>query len=1278
IVCQYIYHVPIEVSLISINLIHQLDPPPIHPHQLVIYSNHITSDSITSKSDLSWIFQCQIFQIHFTTSGPPTPRTEYGNNVCSDRNRPRRNIRFCRGLQKDLRDGRVKGGTVLPANFAFKGNSKRDHPYRNTKNRNRGRNGGNNNYSNNVGGSGRNDNPDKSRGYEQRKKRESNSDGDDSDSDDNRRNVYRQERRETGLIALNDSGECRAGPTWTIDSGCTRQVTHEAQWFSDISASCGSITVGGKNKIPIEGVGRVELDVIDSKGNSKTLTLHGVLYAPKLQFSLLSVPAAHEFRFHFDCKQCPMQTDQRFKIKAPMATNTDLYQFQAKSAANASALTAMAGKQRSLLLLHKHLGHPNVRILHDLTRSEAVRGLDGSTSVNPTEQFFCRACTLAKSHRAPFYSNRVVERARAQLQKVHTDICGPLPVNSLTGCRYFVIFIDDFSRFMFTYPMKTRGQLYECYEDSRKKALNIFRHDIGMLEWRPCAIEEHDIQVLQADNAKEYEKLGRVIFREYGTHAQFTNAYTPQQNGVAERRMRTIMESVRALLLDGKLPKQLWAECVGHVTTLLNMTSSATTSDRTPYELWYNRIPSMQYIKVFGCNAYVHITEQYRDKLDARAKLCMHLGIPDHKKGYRLLDLDTHVIFYSRDVIFKEDEYPSLANLTDTPDQSSNDSVQRTQTQTLAPVPAAPAVQLSTTQRRLPPLREALDRTELHYFFRTETTNPSSTSAPKRPRLNDDETEVTLNSEEDIQEQEQHQQLLYTLLAIRYVSEPTTYREALASSHAKQWRKAANSEFKSLMDNKTWVLVPRPKGRKILRSRWVFVVKYTGTGEIDSFKARLVIKGFLQEYGIDYNEIFSPVIRMEVLRLLLTIAAILNLEIHQMDVKTAFLNGFLEEEICMAQPEGFTTTGQEDLVCKLIKSLYGLNQTPRVWYQTLSAFLEKLGFSKLIKDSCVFIRTIDGVTCYIAVYVDDLLIIAPTRALIIKISPEKKFSTTDLGEVKYLFGWSTQRDRKNRTVFVHQHKYATKIINRFSDYIPYPIATPADRNVKLSVSSQPATEAEKDAMKSYPYREAVGSIMYLMVGTRPDMVFYMREVSQFLANLEMEHWNAVVRGLKYLAGTKDYGICLGGSQEVSPENLADRLTAYSDSDYANCPDTRRSVGGYVTMLSNSPISWLSRKHHTVVLSTTEAEYIAMCHCMQEMIFLKLLLRELGCATTQPNLIHEDNQSCIKLFCYNPELHGRSKHIHVRYCFVQEKVERHEFSVVYCNTKDMVADNFTNV
>ncbi|POM69551.1 Gag-pol Polyprotein [Phytophthora palmivora] len=479
-------------------------------------------------------------------SRPPAPRTEYINNVCSYYNHPHHNTRYCRGLQKDPRDGRVKAGTVLPTNFAFKGNSKRDHPYRNTKNRNCGRNGGNNSDTkdkrNNDGDrSGRNDNRDKPRGYDQRKKRGCAPDGNDSDSSDNRRKVYRQAYHETGLIAVVTTINPPLSLTAQANVEMYTRGPLTLDWFSDIPASGGSITVGGKNQIPIEGVGRIELDVIDYKGNSKTLTLHGVLYAPALKFSLLSIPSGvkHDFRFNFDRKQCAMQTDQRFNVKAPLACDTDLYQFQDKPAVHALAHIATSGKQRSFLLLHKRLGHPNVIYLG----------------------------------------------AKPYVDSMTLRICDPLPVPSLTGGRYFVICIDDYSRFMFTYPKKNWSQLYERYEDFRKKSLNIFRNDISMLEWRPCSIEENNVQVLQADNAKEYEKLGRAVFRKYGTHAQFTNAYTQQQNGVAERCMRTVMERVRALLLDGKLTKQLWTECVCHVTTLINMTHLSKTDGRTPYEI---------------------------------------------------------------------------------------------------------------------------------------------------------------------------------------------------------------------------------------------------------------------------------------------------------------------------------------------------------------------------------------------------------------------------------------------------------------------------------------------------------------------------------------------------------------------------------------------------------------------------------------------------------------------------------------------------------------------
>ncbi|POM62361.1 hypothetical protein PHPALM_28491, partial [Phytophthora palmivora] len=257
-------------------------------------------------------------------------------NICSRCDRPRHNIRQCRGLQKDLRDGRVKAGTVLPANFAFKGNLKHF----------KGNNGGNNKKHGNGG---------KQRGHERYKDRpleSDNDDDDDNDSDSGNRKVSRQGGRDTGLIAvattvnpqfsLTAQAKVEPDPTWTIDSGCTRHVSHEPQWFTDITTSGGSITVGGNNQIPIEGIGRVKLQVSDSKGNMPKLTLHGVLCAPQLQFSLMSIPAAvkHDFRFSFDRKQCAMQTDQRFKIKALMANNTDLYQFQAKPAAPPAALIA--------------------------------------------------------------------------------------------------------------------------------------------------------------------------------------------------------------------------------------------------------------------------------------------------------------------------------------------------------------------------------------------------------------------------------------------------------------------------------------------------------------------------------------------------------------------------------------------------------------------------------------------------------------------------------------------------------------------------------------------------------------------------------------------------------------------------------------------------------------------------------------------------------------------------------------------------------------------------
>ena len=1109
---------------------------------------------------------------------------------------------------------------------------------------------------------------------------------------------------EHGFIAMTDPSdqvvslsakvtqEC--DKTWTIDSGCTRHIVYQDVWFESIHDSSGVITVGGRSKIPIKGVGTVVMEVINAQGLTQKVTLHDVLFAPDIQFNLLSVARAVQdgIKVSFDKRKCNMHpSGSNTKIVGELSPRTSLYQFRAEPTTTHVAAVANSGTESKLLLMHKRLGHPNFRLMQDMSKTDAVLDLKLG-SIDLRDEPFCSSCVFAKSHRAPFPKKSPALRSRYPLQKIHTDICGPLPSKTLGGCQYFITFTDDYSRFTYVYCISKRSELYDCYERFRKEVTTLFRDEVNMMEFRA---NRHDpeVQILQADNAKEYEKLGRMIHSKYGTKAQFTNAYTPQQNGVAERKNRTIMEKARALLLDGDLPKQLWGEAINHACNLMNCTPSPVTWGKTPYELWFGRKPSATLFKVFGCKAYVHIHELYRDKLDPRAKLCMHVGVAAQKKGYRLLDLDENRIIYSRDVIFHETEFPKLAflekpkakegnpiegqNTSSSQSDSVLESLRIPITHEEERAQAEQESNAPTLQAELPGLDDST--TEYVVIAGTKRTRTSTnTSVTKRQCTFPDESkEMMLDDPLDQEERRQRLQDVHSLLAARHTETPRTFEEAMNSPEAPQWTQAAGSEYQSLMENNTWTLVEPPSNRKIMTSRWVWTVKYNGNGEIDRYKARLVIRGFMQEYGIDYNEIFAPVIRMEVLRLLLTLGALMDYEIHQMDVKTAFLNGDIDVDIYMRQPEGFVVGGKEHLVCKLNKSLYGLKQAPRVWYHTFSEFLESLKFKRIIKDRCVFVGNFSGQICFIAVYVDDLLIIAPSTELVTKIKDalKRRFKMSDLGEAAYILGWSIVRNREQRSIFIHQEKYATTVLTRFNHLESAAVMVPLDPSARLSKDMSPKTQSEQAYMQTVPYREAVGSFMYLMMGTRPDLCNFLREVSQFMSDPGMAHWNAVKRGLKYLNGTRSYGLHLGGKENLHLLDRKQLLSGFTDADYANCIDTRRSVGGYLTLFCNSPISWMSRKDHTVVLSTTEAEYIALCHCVQEMLFLHLLVGEIGLVQTSPMQIHEDNQSCIKI-ASNPELHGRSKHIDIRYHFVQEKVERKEIIIDYCNTKEMIADIFT--
>jgi hypothetical protein len=459
--------------------------------------------------------------------------------------------------------------------------------------------------------------------------------------------------------------------------------------------------------------------------------------------------------------------------------------------------------------------------------------------------------------------------------------------------------------------------------------------------------------------------------------------------------------------------------------------------------------------------------------------------------------------------------------------------------------------------------------------------------------------------------------------------------------------------------------------------RWVYKTKYDdslteATRKVARYKARLVIQGYSQMQGIDFEETYSPVIAKEMLRMMLTIGAILDYEIDNMDVITAFLNGEMDFEVFVRHPPGFDKGKSARDVLRVLKSVYGLKQSPRLWHQTLVAYLRSQGYTQLVKDRCVFIKTIDRRPVYIGVYVDDIIIMAPTKDMMtsIKADLSSRFKMTDLGPLKFILGLHIARDRSARTLTMHQSQYASSIIKKYGMQDSNPMPTPMELNTKLSESMSPQTDEERKAMLAFPYRSVVGSLMYLMISTRPDLAFVVQQLSQFLANAGLKHWQAAKRALRYVKGTLDYGLVLGGTYDANAP-----LHAYADSDFANCVDTRRCVGGFITFWYNSAISWVAKRLRSIVISTTEAELMILCLLAQECLFIKQAAGELGHPITQAIPLYEDNQSTIQVV-NNSGQHGRTKHIEVRYHFLNDLVEENVFRLVYTDTRNQIADIFT--
>jgi hypothetical protein len=500
------------------------------------------------------------------------------------------------------------------------------------------------------------------------------------------------------------------------------------------------------------------------------------------------------------------------------------------------------------------------------------------------------------------------------------------------------------------------------------------------------------------------------------------------------------------------------------------------------------------------------------------------------------------------------------------------------------------------------------------------------------------------------------------------LNEPTTYKEAITAPDEKHWTAAIKTELEALIENKTWKIVDLPKGHTAIKSRWLFKRKLASDGTIDRYKARLVALGYLQRFGFNFRDTFSPVVRIISIRVILALAVLFDLDVHHMDVCTAFLNGILEDEIYMEIPEGvdIKSTGKRP-VCKLLRGLYGLKQSPRIWNKNIHKFLTEIGCTQSKADPCIYIKMSDDGIVIIAVYVDDLLIASsnPNERKQIQQQLMEKYKMKDLGELKWILGMRVTRDPKTRDIKLDQEQYINTILKRFNMDTCKPTSTPAQPGLKLEKEGvgDPSAAAA-------PYMSAVGSLLYASTGTRPDITYAVGAVSRYMANPKQSHWTAVKRIFRYLRGTSSYGITFRGSDRHGP-----RIFGYSDSDWGGDKDTCRSTTGYVFKLAGAPISWRSKAQPTVAVSSTEAEYMAACDSAREALWLRQVMADLGFPQSNASIIFEDNQSCIK-FTENPVNHTRMKHINIKYHFIKEAVASSALKLKYIPSAQNVADILT--
>lgn len=1059
--------------------------------------------------------------------------------------------------------------------------------------------------------------------------------------------------------------------SWIIDSGATSHMTANKDIILDYDEfdEPHPIILGDGKPVAAYGEGRIPFSTDEFSG-----TLESVLWVPKLKENLFSVSRAMkqgcEIKFVNSPAEVLFLKDNRLKLRGfkigrgLFILNLRPTRLSAKPAEQ--ALTGATEEE-----WHERFAHVAPTSVKELMKSNAVTGLSIQN-----QKKTCEDCIAGKICRAQHPSRSSI-KASEEVAILHIDTCGPFSSESIGGAKYFILATEEYSDYKLI-----------AFVASKSETPNAVKRIITKTELE----SKRPVKLIHTDNGSEY--LNQELYSwltKRGTLHTTTATYTPEQNGKAERANRTIIEGVRTLLRSSQLPEGLWAEAANTVVYTTNRLLSSKNKSKTRFELFTKEKPDVSNLRKFGQQAIVRIPDHNRpSKWSPKGDKYRFVGYTDRRNTYRLLNEGNNQIIISCDVRFlneattgheethkpeeatinilenedemeTHDESPSLlSNLMSSFSQREEPEQTRETEREAQPPPTEEEKSDDETDENSshesgPALVE--DLSEEESAEPTRDTNKRVTRSALR-NLKDfvrDNTNLYTpdwfwNNEE--QEGARPGAALFTL-----DNEPRTLKDAEESDEWPKWKRAMDEELDALAKNTTWTLVSRPPNIRPIKNKWVYKVKLDPQGNVERYKARLVAKGYSQIPNVDYKETFAPVASMTTIRLILAIANRLDMETVQFDVKTAFLYGDLDETIYMEYPDGYPNPNNK--VCKLNKSLYGLKQAPRQWNLKFDSFLKRFKLNQSSIDKCLYYN--ESLSLILAIYVDDGLIASKDKPLMNALLKYLKENfELKVMECEAYLGFQVKRNREKRTLSLVQTHYIEKILERFNMKECKPASTPEEVGAKENDEATPLTE-------EFPFKELVGSLLYLVTCTRPDIAHAVSLASR-TANPTTTHWKRLKRILRYLQGTRDVGIHF--RWEKNPQ-----LVGYSDADYANDEETRRSNTGWVIMFTNGPIAWRCQRQPIVTLSTTEAEYVSGCELVKELLPLRETMLELKQIREEPTPVYIDNMSAVRI-AKDDGGQQRTKHIDVRHKWLNEQQTKKKIDVRHISGEEQPADLLT--